>query len=126
MSDDAAPKGSNHAAHARWWLTIAAIVAILLGSLLPIGAWPVAVDISPPVKHLIAYGILGTLIVLATVADWRKAILLAALLALAGVAIEIFQIFIPKRSFMWIDIATGSLGALVGVLCGKFLQWLVR
>lgn len=124
--NDTPPGASSLSSHARWWATIAAIAAILTGSLLPGGVLTLALDIAPPVKHLIAYGLLGTLLVLATRAGWLKALALAALIALAGLAIEVLQIFIPDRSFMWIDILATSLGALAGVVFGRFLRWFVR
>ncbi|WP_376696601.1 VanZ family protein [Wenzhouxiangella sp. EGI_FJ10305] len=120
------PRKSNPASHARWAVAVAAILAILLGSLLPGGTLVVPIDIEPPTKHLLAYGLLGALLVLATGAGWLKALLLAAILALAGVLIEILQLFIPDRSFLWIDILTGCLGALAGVVLGRFIQWFVR
>ena len=125
MSDTPA-RASSLSSHARWWVTIAAIAAILVGSLLPGGVLPLKLDIAPPLKHLIAYGLLGTLLVLATRAGWLKALSLAVLMALAGLAIEVLQIFIPDRSFMWIDFLATSLGALGGVVFGRFLRWFVR
>jgi hypothetical protein len=114
------------ASPARWLVTAAVILAVLLGSLLPGGVLSLGWNIDPPVKHLIAYGILGTLLVLAARADWSQAFVFAAILALAGLLIEILQIFIPDRSFMWIDVATGTLGAFGGVIFGQFVRWFVR
>lgn len=120
------PRTSSHASRARWGVTIAAMVAIALGSLLPAGALGLPIDVEPHIKHLIAYGFLGTMLVLATRADWPGAFGLAGLLVIAGIVIEILQIFIPGRSFMWLDIATSSLGAFSGVVLGRFVQWFVR
>jgi hypothetical protein len=124
--NESPPSKPDLASLARWLVTAAVVIAILLGSLLPGNAFSLGLGIEPPVKHLIAYGILGTLLVLAARADWSRAFVLAAILALAGVVIEILQLFIPDRSFMWIDIATGTLGAFGGVVFGRFVQWFVR
>lgn len=125
MNDDA-PKRSNHAALARWLVAGAVILAILLGSLLPGGVLVVATGLSPALKHLIAYGVLGTLLVLASGADWRKSLIIAAILSGLAILIEIAQIFIPDRSFLLIDILAGGLGALGGAILGRFLLWFIR
>ncbi|NBB78335.1 MAG: hypothetical protein GVY36_02655 [Verrucomicrobia bacterium] len=123
---ETSPRKPDFASHARWLVTGVIIVAILLGSLLPGGVLTIGWNIEPPVKHLIAYGILGTLLVLAARADWSRAFAIAIALAVAGVLIEILQIFIRDRFFMWIDMLTGAVGAIGGVIFGRFLQWFVR
>ncbi len=124
--NDVEPKSPNRASHARWLAAAVVIVAILLGSLLPGGVLIVPIDLAPAVKHLIAYGVLGLLLVLATGADWRKTLIIAAVLAGLGLLIEIAQIFIPDRSFLAIDILAGGLGALAGAILGRFLLWFIR
>jgi len=64
--------------------------------------------------------------VLALQADWRRAGLAAGALAIIGLAIELVQIPIPDRSFLWIDAGASAVEAVGGVVMGVFARWFVR
>src|SRR6056297_680009 len=130
----------------RWIAVGLVLVALLAGSLLPGGVQVLperAISlpggfvlflggISPPVKHLIAFGLLGFFLVLALEADWRRAGLVAGGLAGLGLAIEVVQIVIPVRSFLWLDAGASAAGGggsagggLGGVVRGVCVRWFV-
>ena len=127
------------ASTARWCVVGLVLAALLAGSLLPGGVQVLperAISlpggfviflggISPPVKHLIAFGLLGFFLVLALEADWRRAGLVAGGLAGLGLAIELVQIVIPIRSFLWLDAGASAAGAVGGVVIGLFVRWFV-
>ena len=125
---------------ARWSAVVIMLLALLIGSLLP-GGMPLMPDggfslpggvvlrpgaISPPMKHFLAFGLLAFFLVLALQADWRRAGLAAGALAIIGLAIELVQIPIPDRSFLWIDAGASAVGAIAGVVTGVFARWFVR
>jgi len=83
-------------------------------------------SISPPMKHLLAFGLLGFFLVLALEADWRRTGLVAGGLAMLGFVIELVQIPIPERSFLWLDAGASAAGAFGGVLLAVFARWFVR
>jgi len=124
----------------RWIAVVIVLLALLIGSLLP-GGMPLMPDgwlslpggvvlrpgaISPPMKHFLAFGLLAFFLVLALEADWRRAGLVAGGLAALGLVIELVQIPIPDRSFLWIDAAASAVGAVGGVVMGVFARWFVR
>ena len=124
----------------RWIAVAIVLLALLIGSLLPSGIplmpegrimLPGGVvllpgSISPPVKHLVAFGMLGFFLVLALEANWRRACWVAGGLAVMGLAIEVVQIPIPDRTFLWIDAGASAAGAVGGVMMGVFARWFVR
>jgi len=111
---------------ARWLVTGLVMAAVLVGSLVPGGTIPISVNIEPHFKHLIAFALLGFLLVLALEANWRQAATVALALGVLGFLIEVAQLFIPDRLFLWIDVAAGFFGALMGAVFGVFLRWFVR
>lgn len=111
---------------ARWLVTGLVIAAVLVGSLVPGGTLPISIDMEPHFKHLVAFALLGFLLVLALQANWRRAGSVVLGLGLLGFMIEVAQLFIPDRSFLWIDVAAGFAGALGGAAFGLFVRWFVR
>jgi len=124
----------------RWIAVVIVLLALLIGSLLP-GGMPLMPSsgvslpggvvlrpgaISPPMKHFLAFGLLAFFLVLALEADWRRAGLVAGGLAALGLVIELVQIPIPDRSFLWIDAGASAVGAVGGVVMGVFARWFVR
>ncbi|MFT3810602.1 MAG: VanZ family protein [Micropepsaceae bacterium] len=75
-------------------------------------------------QHFGAYGTLSLLAGLTTRA-WRRALLYAALLALAGYGLEILQIYVG-RSYDLADALANTLGALGGFLASRALLFLTR
>ena len=134
------PRFRISASAARWSVVVIVLFGLLLGSLLPGGvsvmperlvSLPGGIvllpgGISPPMKHLIAFGLLGFSLVLAMQADWRRAGLVAVGLAVMGLAIELVQIAIPQRSFLWLDAGASAAGAWGGVVLAVFVRWFVR
>lgn len=130
--------GKSAASVARWAAVAIVLLALLGGSLLP-GGMSVMPDrisfgggimlfpgaISPPMKHLLVFGLLGFFLVLALEADWRRAALVAGGLAILGLVIELVQLAIPERSFLWLDAGASAAGAVGGVLMGVFVRWFV-
>ena len=124
----------------RWVAVVIVLLALLIGSLLPGGMplmpegrislpWGIVVfpgAISPPIKHLLAFGLLAFFLVLALEANWRRAGWVACGLAVMGLVIEVVQIPIPDRTFLWIDAGASAAGALGGVMMGVFARWFVR
>ena len=111
---------------ARWSVTGVALVAVLFGSLVPGGTLPFSIDMEPHMKHVVAFSLLGFLFTLALEADWRRAMAAALVLGSLGFLIEVAQLFIPDRSFLWIDVAAGFVGAFGGAVFGVFLRWFLR
>ena len=101
-------------------------MGVLIGSLAPGGTLPISVNMEPHFKHLVAFALLGFLLVLALEANWRRAATVALALGMLGFLIEAAQLFIPDRSFLWIDVAAGFAGALGGAAFGLFARWFVR
>ena len=110
---------------ARWFAAGLVLVGVLIGSLVPGGTLPVSIDMEPHMKHFVAFSLLGFLFATALKAGWRRALVVALGLGLLGFAIEIAQLFIPDRSFLWIDVAAGFVGALGGAVLGAVLRWVV-
>jgi len=134
-------KGAQSAASVARWAAVAVVLLVLLvGSLLPGGisvfpergiSLPAGIlflpgRISPPIKHLLAFGLLGFFLVLAVQANWRRAGLVAGGLAMLGLVIELVQIPIPGRSFLWVDAAASAAGAVGGAVMGVVVRWFVR
>ena len=111
--------------HIRWLVTGLVLLAVLIVSLVPGGTLPVSIDMEPHIKHFVAFSLLGFLFATALQADWRRALVVALGLGLLGFVIEIAQLFIPDRSFLWIDVAAGFVGGLGGAVFGVFLRWFV-
>jgi len=124
----------------RWGVVMIVLIGLLLGSLLP-GGVPVMPErpislplgivlmprsVSPPMKHLIVFGFLGFFLVLALQANWRRAGLVAGGLAMFGLVIEMVQIPIPGRSFLWVDAGASAAGAVGGAVMGVVVRWFVR
>lgn len=124
----------------RWIAVVIVLLALLIGSLLPGGiplmpeGWitlPGGVillpsSISPPVKHMVAFGLLAFFLVLALEANWRRAVWVAGGLAVMGLVIEVVQIPVPDRTFLWIDAGASAAGAVGGAIAGVFARWFVR
>lgn len=139
MSDS--DSSSRSAASVVRWLAVGiALATLLVGLLLPggapsIGSATVSLPfgivvfpgtISPPEKHMLGFGVVSFLLVLALRADLRRAVQVVLGLACLGLLVELIQIPIPVRSFMWIDAGAGAAGALTGALGGWFVRWVVR
>ena len=134
------PRFRISASAARWTVVGVVLVGLLVGSLLPGGvsvmperliSLPGGIvlltgSISPPMKHLIAFGLLGFSLVLALEGDWRRAGLVAGGLAMMGLVIELVQISIPERTFLWIDAGASAVGAVGGAVVAGFVRWFVR
>jgi len=75
-------------------------------------------------QHFGAYATLSLLAGLTT-RDWRRALLYAALLALAGYGLEIAQTYVG-RSYDLADALANMLGALAGFLASRALLYLTR
>ncbi len=101
------------------------LALVLLGSLLPGGIPLLEVPLSPPLKHLFGYGVLALLVVLALRADFRRSAGIAVGLAMLGLAVELVQIPVPVRSFLWLDVGACALGAALGSGVGFGVQWIV-
>jgi len=114
------------ASAARWCVVAIVLVALLVGSLLPGNVVLLPFEIHPPVKHLVVYGLLGVLLVLALKADWKQALVVGIALTVLGFLFEVAQIPIPDRSFMWIDAGASAIGAVLGAVFGLFVRWFVR
>ncbi len=112
--------------HIRWLVTGLVLLAVLIVSLVPGGTLPISIDMEPHMRHFVAFSLLGFLFVLALKADWQWTLVAALGLGLLGFLIEVAQLFIPDRSFLWIDVAAGFVGALGGAVFGVFLRWFVR
>ena len=102
------------------------LLAVLIGSLVPGGTLPFSIDMEPHMKHVVAFSLLGCLFTLALEANWRQALMIMLGLSLLAFLIEVAQLFIPDRSFLWIDVAAGFVGALGGAVFGVFLRWFLR
>ena len=100
-----------------WLLVIAmlAMAAVLVASLLPGGlGWA---PIRPPVlAHFVAYFALSALMTLWLGGRLVQALAIALGLSILGLGIELVQIQIPKRSFLWLDGLFNFAGALAGAL----------
>lgn len=119
------PKATSPASVARWSAVVVVLSALVVGSLLP-GGMPLMPEarislpggimllpraISPPLKHLLAFGLLACFLMLALEPDWRRAGWAAGGLAIFGLMIELVQIPIPNRTFLWIDAGASAVGA---------------
>lgn len=70
------------------------------------------------IVHFGIFGILGFLNIWESRNFQYKSLII---IALYGVLIELIQLFLPWRSFEWLDILADSLGAWAGMLIGKYL-----
>ncbi|MBR2200596.1 MAG: VanZ family protein [Bacteroidales bacterium] len=75
----------------------------------------------PYMDKIVHFGIFGVLGFLITYEKRRADLLTLALCAAFGAAIEVIQSFLPWRSFEWADMLADTLGALAGLLVGKWL-----
>ena len=105
-----------------WGCFLAALLLLLLGSLLPSGIPLLALPVAPPVKHVIGYSVLAILMVLAMRADVRRSAGIALGLTALGLVVELAQIPVPVRSFLWLDVGACALGAVLGSVVGLGLR----
>ncbi len=138
--NDSDPSERSIAHVLRWLVVGIALVILLVGLLMPggapsLGSAPISLPfgiivfpgaISPPEKHMLGFGVVGFLLVLALRADLRRSLQVFLGLASLGLLVELVQIPIPVRSFMWIDVGASAAGALVGAFAGWFVRWVVR
>ena len=105
-----------------WWLWVAFLCLVVVGSLLPATSPAIAFlsRISDTLLHFLAYIALGLLPVL-----WAKrrqqAILSVLAVVALGLALEFAQTFVPGRAFELNDFLADDLGVLSGVLLGVLL-----
>jgi VanZ family protein len=81
------------------------------------------------IEHTLVYGILGALSyrALRRASEWPggRAIAASGLIALGyGLSDEIHQLFVPLRSFEWLDVAADISGGTLGALGGYLGEWL--
>lgn len=110
------------------WLLIhvlAVMIAVLIGSLMPSGlGWS---PVRPPeLAHFLAYGTLGFLLVAWAGARAATLFWVVAGLAALGFLIELAQIPIPNRTFLWVDALANAIGALLGALAAWFLARVIQ
>ncbi|MEY4753358.1 MAG: hypothetical protein RJA44_1033 [Pseudomonadota bacterium] len=107
----------------RWLRRAAGLLATLLvAAIFILGSYPVVVDrvvfMWDKAMHFSAYGVIATLLLLATRSWW-----LAGLLTpLIGAADEIHQIFVPGRSAGLDDWSADLLGTLAACLLARWLR----
>ncbi len=114
----------------RWLLPVAVALFILVASLVPVspgGPSPDTILLLPADKfgHLVSYAVLAAVTVLTSRHDslaWRDLILVAVGVTLFGAGIEVLQAFVPTRQFSVGDMAANGIGALGGVLVGRWLR----
>ena len=88
--------------------------AFLLGALfLPMGTAPVAFNGLDKLVHVVLYGILASLWLIAWGRDQRLRVL--RLTFLVAVATEVIQLFLPWRSFDWFDMVANLMGVLLAI-----------
>ncbi|MBM3746089.1 MAG: VanZ family protein [Acidobacteria bacterium] len=100
------------------WLCLAGVVSIL--SLLPGWMAPQPPG-GAPTAHFVAYAGLAA-IAAAAFRPFRAACLAILSVACLGVLLEVFQIWIPGRTFEWSDI----LADWLGVMAGMPASWALR
>lgn len=96
-------------------LAMLALLAIAVGSLLP--GMPQHLNRLPaflPHYHLVAYAIVGALMVLGLRADALRMIVVIASLTIYGAAIELLQEFVPGRGGNMHDFWLNATGAALG------------
>lgn len=110
---------------AAYWLTIF-ILTSLPGRSLP----KVILIFTDKAKHLIGYLILSFLLNFAIhfqkkfeKLNIRSGITAFMIIAVYGILDEIHQIFIPGRSFEWLDFLSDLIGGLIGILAA---QWIIE
>lgn len=98
------------------------VIAIIIVSLVP-GELRPSIGIANAMEHVIAYLVVGALLMVSRRAHWRS---ILGLIVLAGV-MELAQTSIPGRSCDVIDFVAGSSGALLGAMgCRLALTRLIR
>ena len=97
-----------------WWIFGVALLALLIGALAPRGALPGGIPLEPPAKHFVAYCCVGLLLTLALRSRLRSGLAAVLFLSALGLGVEILQLWIPGRSFLWLDVAVNVAGAAAG------------
>jgi VanZ family protein len=96
---------------------VLAVCLIVLLSIIP-GSMQIRTGATNAVEHLAAYLLSGLILVQAFGSYRRAPIVMAFLVILAG-ALEIFQLWVPGRTFDFGDWEASSLGAMIGVLLAR-------
>ncbi|HOC58727.1 MAG TPA: VanZ family protein [Smithellaceae bacterium] len=102
-----------------WCLSVGTVIYV---SLLPQVELPVDFWNADKAYHLTAYAWLSALAML-SFSVRRTALFFSFSLIILGVLLEIGQLFIPGRSFSFLDIAANSLGVLAGIFVFHQICW---
>ena len=101
-------------------LWIVAIVAVIIGELLPGNSapvrWMLATSGSDKVLHFLAYFTLSAIPAFGF--KRRNGLLAAGAMLILGWMLEVIQPLIPGRGFAWSDIAANALGITTAVILG--------
>jgi VanZ family protein len=117
----AAAEGRKRLLRILWGL---AILAVIVGSLLPGDSTPIQMlghlDVSDKIQHFGAYAVLTFL---PAIHERRKFVLRAALFAIAlGIGLEFGQLESPGRDFEVGDMVADALGVCLGLIVGVPLR----
>ena len=94
----------------------AAVIAIIVGSLIPGKAMPDVFSWSDKLLHFCGYFSLGFL---SGVGMPRHSRALVLFVPLFGLGLEIAQIAVPGRGFDWFDVGANTAGAMAGLALSR-------
>ena len=100
------------------------IISILLVSyysLTPSLEFPVDFWNADKVYHFLSYGWLAILPIFGY-AKKQRALIASVSMIFLGIGLEIGQIFVPGRTFSFLDILANSLGVFIGIGFGLYLK----
>lgn len=93
------------------WFGAVAVVSLLPGAVL--GSTRVLITTSGFWEHVLGYGVLALLAVLAF-RGWKLGVIVAGVL-LISIGFEVVQVLFLERTFNWMDVAGNGLGLGAGV-----------
>lgn len=132
MADEPIPvPHTRGAGPTSWWRW--AVVALYMGAIFFMSSQSVLPDpglVSDKTAHAGIYALLSGLIVWAFVAgDWRRVSLRVVVLAVVASVVygwsdEAHQLFVPGRTYEWLDLAADTAGAVVAA-CGLWVWGII-